>query len=279
VQCLSDADGRIVGYAKILQDRSDLKTEFDTLRARIDAQREELGRRNLVLTTMAHELRNPMGVIQNAVEIIRRLYPDDMKLATPTQMLTRQVVYMGTLIEDILESARLHAGKVVLQIERVPLATVIRKAAENNDAAIRAKHQSIELMLPLVPIEIDADATRLQQVFGNLISNASKFSPDRARIWVSTMPENEFATVRVRDEGRGISAELLPHVFELFAQGRQELSGSLGIGLSIVRQYVEMHGGTVAVRSAGTGRGSEFIVRLPIRQPAPTAAPGDAAAS
>ncbi len=273
VQCLRDADGKVVGYAKILQDRTDLKSDFDTLRTRIDALREELGSRNLVLTTMAHELRNPMGVIQNAVEIVRRVHPDDTQLAAPLQMLTRQVAYISALIEDILESARLHAGKVTLQIESIHLETVIKKAAESCGASLRAKHQPLELLLPPVPIEIEADATRLQQVFVNLISNASKFSPDRTHIWVSMMPENEYATVRVRDEGWGIQSELLPHVFELFTQGKQSISGSLGIGLSIVRQYVEMHGGSVAVRSPGIGRGSEFIVRLPIRQRRQPSAP------
>jgi PAS domain S-box-containing protein len=278
VECLRDAEGRVAGYAKILQDRTDLKTDFGTLRTRIDALREELGSRNLLLTTMAHELRNPMGVIQNAVEIVRRSHPHDEQLAAPLQMLTRQVAYISTLIEDILESARLGAGKVALQIERIVLASVIQKAVESCGASVRAKRQSVELLLPSVPIEIEADATRLQQVFVNLISNASKFSPDHKRIWVGTMPENEYVTVRIRDEGRGIPPELLPHVFELFTQGKQEMSGSLGIGLSIVRQYVEMHGGTVAVRSPGIGRGSEFIVRLPVRQDSRPSAPHGASA-
>jgi len=277
MQSLRDEDGRIAGYAKMLQDRTDLRSDLDTLRTRIDSLREELDSRTLVMTTMAHELRNPMGVIHNAVEIVRRTHPDDPKLATPIQMLTRQFAYISTLIEDLLESARAQAGKVTLQFERFALRTVLAQAVESCGASLRAKNQSVELVLPPVPIEIEADATRLQQVFVNLISNASKFSPEGARAWVVVMPEDEYAVVRVRDQGRGIPSELLPHVFDLFTQGKQQ-SGSLGLGLALVRQYVELHGGTVAVRSEGTGRGSEFIVRLPLRQSEQTARPDDASA-
>ena len=267
MQRLRATDGRLAGFAKILQDRTDLRTRFDTLRAQIQSIRGELDSRNMVMTTLAHELRNPMGVIQNAVDIVRRTHPEDPKLVTPLQMLTRQISYISTLIEDLLESARAQMGKVTLQFDRFPLRTVLAKALESCSASIRAKDQSSELLLPIVPLEIEADATRLQQVFVNLISNASKFSGEGARIWVTAMAEDEFAVVRVRDEGRGIPSDLLPNVFELFTQGRLQ-SGSLGLGLSIVREYVEMHGGSVAVRSEGVGRGSEFIVRLPIRQPA-----------
>jgi PAS domain S-box-containing protein len=278
MQRLRDKDGRLAGFAKMLQDRTDLRADLDTLRTRIDSLRGELDSRTLVMTTMAHELRNPMGVIQNAVEIVRRTHPDDPKLATPVQMLTRQVTYISTLIEDLLESARARSGKVTLQFERFPLRTVLAQAVESCGASLRARNQSVELLLPAVPIEIEADSTQLQQVFVNLISNASKFSPEGARAWVVVMPEDEFAVVRVRDQGRGIPSELLPHVFDLFTQGRMQ-AGSLGLGLSIVKQYVELHGGTVAVRSEGTGRGSEFIVRLPLRQSERTARRDDASSA
>jgi PAS domain S-box-containing protein len=266
VQPLRDEHGRLAGFANMLQDRSDLRTELDTLRARVDTAREAFDSRELVLTTMAHELRNPIGVILNAVEIVKRSFPDDPKLATPIQMLTRQVSYISSMIEDLLESARVQTGKVALRCERLQLRTVLAKAIESCSASTRAKDQRVELVLPAVPIEIEADSTRLQQVFVNLLSNASKFSPERATIWLTSMAEDEYAVVRVRDEGRGISPELLPRVFELFTQGKQRVPGSLGLGLAIVRQYVELHGGSVAVRSEGLGRGSEFIVRLPLSQ-------------
>jgi PAS domain S-box-containing protein len=276
MHCLRDRDHRIVGFSKILWDRTDLRTQLDTLRSRMAGYRQDLENRGLMLGTVAHELRSPLGVLVNAVEIIRKHHPDDANLATPIQMLKRQAAYLSSLIEDILESARLQAGKVVLELRKVDLGEVVRSAIESCDALLRPRQQRVELVLPEVPVTLEADRTRLQQVLVNLISNASKFSGERARVWISAMTEDESAVVRVRDAGQGISPELLPHVFDLFAQGRHDVGGSLGIGLSLVRQYVELHSGTVAVRSEGVGRGSEFIVRLPLRQTDARATPDDA---
>jgi signal transduction histidine kinase len=168
----------------------------------------------------------------------------------------------------LLESVRLQTGKVALQTEKINLHDLLTVAIENVGATLREKHQKVELVLPEPPIMLNADATRLKQVFSNLLSNASKFSGDRTTIWVKTITENDEVSVRVEDQGRGIPPDLLPRLFELFTQGEtsSHQSSGLGLGLSIVKQYVELHGGSVQARSEGMGLGSEFIVRLPFQK-------------
>jgi two-component system CheB/CheR fusion protein len=173
-------------------------------------------------------------------------------------------------VEDLLELGRVKAAKVALQIERVELRAIVDAALETASASLHERDQVAQVILP--PIELEVDATRLRQVLVNLISNASKFSPERARIWIKGTTEGEEAVLRVVDEGHGIAPDLLPRVFDLFAQGAPEAPGpraGLGLGLSLVKEYVELHGGRVQVRSEGPGRGSEFIVRLPLPTQAP----------
>jgi two-component system CheB/CheR fusion protein len=267
--CLKDAEGKTTGFSKILRDRTDMKEQIDLLRNRNRVLEAENQQKMIMLGTLAHELRNPLGALANAAQLIEIVYPQDKKLVPTTQLIKRQVRYLSTLIEDLLENVRLQTGKVVLQTKPTEIQALLANATESISPTIREKRQKIELLLPRIPIMLDADPTRLKQVFINLLSNASKFSDSTATIWVKVITEDNELVLRVEDQGRGIPSDLLPHLFELFSQGEtadyQGHSG-LGLGLSIVKQYVELHGGSIQARSEGVGRGSEFIVRLPLMQ-------------
>lgn len=270
--CLKDHEGKIAGFSKLLRDRTDLKEHIDLLRNKVRALEAENQQKTIMMGTLAHELRNPLGALSNATQLIEISYPQDSRLAPTIQLIKRQVRYLSTLIEDLLETVRLQTGKVALQTQPVDLYSLLCGAIENVSAATREKQQKIELLLPEPPITLNVDPTRLNQVFSNLLSNASKFSGNSATIWVKVMTENDEVSVRIEDQGRGIPPDLLPRLFELFTQGETSghQSAGLGLGLSIVKQYVELHGGSVQARSEGVGRGSEFIVRLPLERGGPT---------
>ncbi len=264
--CLRDESGRIAGYSKLLRDRTDVKEQTDALRTQAESLLAENQRQTLLVGTLAHELRNPLGVLSNAGQLIEMAYPEDPKLRNATQLIARQTKYLATLIEDLLEDVRIRTGKVELHRARVDLHSVLNDAIESVGAAVREKGQAVELVFPQTPIALNADATRLKQVFVNLLANASKFSAQGDKIWVKAMTEGNEAVVRVEDRGRGIPPDVLPRIFALFTQagGPGASRAGLGLGLAIVKQYVELHGGTVQGRSEGPGHGSEFVVRLPL---------------
>jgi PAS domain S-box-containing protein len=262
--CLYGPDGKVAGYCKVMRDRTDLKEHVELLNNRAKTLETEVQQKNVLLGTLAHELRNPLGVLSNATQLMGMIYPDDQKLEPVTQLIGRQVKYLSTLIEDLLENARLQAGKVELQVKPIDLCDVLANAIESV-VSIQEKRQKTELILPQSPIEVCVDPVKAKQVFVNLLSNASKFSDEGKTIWVRAITEDDQAVVRVEDEGRGISPEMLPRLFEMFSQGDVSHGhASLGLGLSIVKQYVELHGGTVQARSEGPNRGSMFVVRLPL---------------
>ena len=269
MESIRGADGTLLGFSKVLRDRTDLRGQIETLANRADALAADERRQALLLGTLAHEVRTPLGSIANAVELIDMLYPDDAKLAQVSQFIARQTKYISSLIEDLLEHVRVQAGKIVLKTQRIDIGTVINASLETAAAATR--EQRVEVLLPSVPIVVEADAARLQQVFVKLAANAATFSNRGATIWIKGTTEGDEAVVRVQDEGRGISPDLLPHVFEFFSQAEaasDERWAGMGLGLALVKEYVALHGGSVQVRSEGIGRGSEFIVRLPLTRTA-----------
>jgi PAS domain S-box-containing protein len=267
--CLKDSAGKIIGFGKILRDRTDTREYIEMLRNKTRALEAENQQKMVMMGTLAHELRNPLGALSNAAQLIEIVYPQDKKLAPTIQLIKRQVKYLSTLIEDLLENVRLQTGKVTLQTRPTDLQELLTAAIENVCPAIRDKRQKIELLQPRDPIVLEIDPTRLKQVFTNLLSNASKFSDDMATIWIKALTEDDEVVVRVEDEGRGIPNDLLPRMFEVFSQGDtadHPHNSGLGLGLAIVKQYVELHGGSVQARSEGISRGSQFIVRLPYEQ-------------
>jgi len=182
-------------------------------------------------------------------------------------MMERQVNHMVRLVDDLLEVSRITRGKIELRRERVELAAVVQSAVETSRPLIEAAHHQLAINLPLQPLTLEADPVRLAQVIANLLNNAAKFTEEGGQLWLTVRREGDEAVVSIRDTGLGISADMLPRVFDMFAQVDRTLKraqGGLGIGLTLARTLVEMHGGRVEVRSEGPGKGSEFTVRLPL---------------
>jgi len=248
--------------------------------ALLDADR----RKDDFLAILAHELRNPLAPIRNAIEILQRRGPEDPKLVKMRDLIERQVQHLSRLVDDLLDVSRITQGKINLKPEALDLREIVKHAVESNLAGIRAHGHEIDVKLPPEPVYSYGDSVRIAQVFGNLINNAVKYTHDGGRILVDLAVADGHAIVAVRDNGIGIASEYLSHVFELFGQVRNPRphgQDGLGIGLALVRRLVEMHDGFVEARSDGVDRGSEFTVKLPLLKSdavsglLPTALPAD----
>jgi signal transduction histidine kinase len=232
-----------------------------------EALREADRHRTHFLAMLAHELRNPLAPIRNAVEILRRAGGDEQKVRSVTEMMQRQVGQMVRLVDDLLDVSRISRDKINLRKEPIELASVVHHAVEAARPDCESRDQKLTVTLPPQPTYLNGDPIRLAQVVGNLLSNASKFTEKGGRIQLTVERVGKEAVIRVRDTGLGIAAEQLLRIFEIFTQVDTSLERSrdgLGIGLTLVKTLVEMHGGTVEARSAGIGQGSEFVVRLPV---------------
>lgn len=230
--------------------------------------------KNEFLAILAHELRNPLAPLRNAVQILQRSPGDAVVAARARDLIDRQVHNMSRLVSDLLEAARAQNGQIKLQRAAVDLRASLEHVRDLMQPVFEDKHQTLHMILPKSPVWVEGDATRLEQVFTNLLSNANKFTPERGAIEISmsvdlTDERMRCAVIRVVDNGEGIDAELAPRLFELFTQADRSLAhaqGGLGIGLSLVRTLVELHDGNVSMRSDGRGTGSTFEVRIPISQ-------------
>ena len=220
------------------------------------------------LAVLAHELRNPLTVIGGAVDILD-VCPNDLGSIKQSQVLIRQQLeWILRIVEDLQDMTRIATGKLEMRMQRVDLTGVVRQAMDGARPLILAGHHTLVLQAPTRPIYVSADPMRVTQVLSNLIENATKFCRMHGRIVVRVERGADDAILSVRDDGIGIDADALPHLFDLFTQSEPATAGSprgLGIGLSLVKRIVEHHGGTVSARSDGPGSGSEFIVRIPAR--------------
>lgn len=259
-------DGTILGFAKILRNRTDLKGQMESAQNRADSLQAANEHKNHFITTLAHELRNPLSAIANSLSILQKAgsQTEDCKFARAT--IHRQLDHMRRMIEDLLEAAKTRVGKIQLNLSEMPLNEIVRDAVEACRGKLDARTHSFELIMADAPIIVRADRERLLQVFVNLIENAIKFTEYGGRIWVKLSVESDEAVFKIEDTGIGISPEMLPRIFDLFTQAEfgGESDSGLGIGLSVVRDLSQLHGGTVQVRSDGIGKGSEFTVRLPL---------------
>ena len=232
-----------------------------------EALREADRRKDIFLATLAHELRNPLAPMRNAVELIKLKGTPDAELVWARDVIDRQVTVMARLLDDLLDIGRISGDKLELRRQQVELGSVIRRAVDACRPQVDSLKHTLIVALPPQPIELDADPVRLGQIFGNLFDNACKYTPAGGHIWVSAGQEGPQAVVRVRDAGIGIPQANLSSIFDMFAQVDRRVEGAqrgLGIGLHLVKRLVELHGGTVEAESAGEGRGSEFTVRLPL---------------
>ena len=244
-------------------------------RARAAAALEAAARqKDEFLATLAHELRNPLAPIRNALEIIR-MVGGSPPVERNRALIERQVDQLVRLVEDLLDVSRVVRGKITLRRERVDLAAVAAQAVETAQPLIDTQGHALVVALPAEPVPVDADPLRLVQVVSNLLTNAAKYMERGGHIRLAVGDEGGAAVVRVRDSGIGIAPELLPYVFDLFVQADHSAArsqGGLGIGLTLVKSLVEMHGGEVEARSEGLGRGSEFLFSLPWQGSAPSPA-------
>ena len=223
-------------------------------------------RQDEFLAMLAHELRNPLAPIRGAAALLVRVDSTDPMLPLIRKVIQRQVEHMARLIDDLLDVSRVTQGKVTLQRQPTAVTEFVDHAVETCRELIDARHQQLTLDIPVTPLYVDGDPVRLAQIIGNLLHNAAKYTQAGGAITVSVQRHHDTVVIRVTDNGVGILAELLPHIFELFTQDDRSLSRTetgLGIGLTVVRSMVELHGGTVEARSGGRGQGSEFIVTLP----------------
>jgi len=224
-------------------------------------------RKDEFLAMLSHELRNPLAPIRNAVEVIRRLTPGaDKRIAWATDVTERQVRQLTRLVEELLDVARISQGKIALRTAPLDLCAVVAHGVETVRELIDKRRHTLRLKLPSEPVSLQGDFARLAQVVANLLNNAAKYTEDGGEIEVALEVQDTRAQIRVRDNGLGIDAELLPYVFELFEQGKRSLDrsqGGLGVGLTLVQRLVHLHGGEVVAHSGGIGQGSEFIVTLP----------------
>ena len=242
---------------------ADLITRVQYEQALRDGER----RKDEFLATLAHELRNPLAPIRHCLELLKRDRSDPGRVARRSLVMERQVSHMVRLIDDLLDVGRIASNKLELKTERVELASIVHEVVDACRPLIENTGHELSVKLPSEPIHLRADPVRLSQVLGNLITNSCKYTEPGGRIWLTVERQASEAAVSVRDNGAGIPPDQLPNVFNLFMQVDRTLEkskGGLGLGLPLVKRLVEMHGGSVTAHSEGLGRGSEFIVRLPV---------------
>ena len=249
----------------------ELRRTQDALRASEEQLRAADRRKDEFLATLAHELRNPLVPMRNAVELFRATASFPPELERPRGILDRQVRLMARLLDDLLDVARISRNALELRIERVTLGGVLDAALETSRPLIDAGRHTLIVTLPPEPIQLQADPVRLSQVFSNILNNAAKYTEPGGRIEIVAVRDASDVVVSIKDTGIGISPDVLPYIFDIFTQATQAIDrsqGGLGIGLSLVKGLVGLHGGSVEAKSRGAGLGSEFVVRLPIESTA-----------
>jgi len=253
-------DGKLIGYATVSRDITERKRAEDALR-QADRHKDEF------LATLAHELRNPLAPIRTGLDLLKRAGDNPALREKVRCTMERQTEQLVTLVNDLLDVSRISRGILELRRSRVALGDIIRSAVESAQPFIDKERHLLSVHLPDEPIHLDGDPHRLAQVVSNLLNNAARYTPSGGRIWLTAQRLGGELLLAVRDNGIGIQPEMREHIFDMFAQAdhnQERAKAGLGIGLTLVKSLVEMHGGTVDVHSEGPGRGSEFRVRLPI---------------
>jgi CheY-like chemotaxis protein len=220
------------------------------------------------LAILAHELRNPLAPIRNGAEVLRTICTDPRQVQV-VEIMSRQIVHLTRLLDDLLETARLRRGIVLLQRQSVDVGSIVQDALDAIRPAIDARRQTLVVSLPATPIQMNCDPTRLVQVLQNLLDNANRFTAEGGALRLKAEVVASELVLEVSDNGEGVDPALLARLFNVFTQGEQPLhrpQGGLGVGLAIARNIIEMHGGTIGASSEGRGLGSQFVIKLPIEQ-------------
>jgi PAS domain S-box-containing protein len=258
ITALFDHDGTLRGFAKITRDLTD-RRQVEQLQL-ADRQKNEF------LAMLAHELRNPLAPIRNGVELLKTAVTREPIIHETTRMMERQITHLVRLVDDLMDVSRIVTGKIHLEREPIDISTVIERAIEEVQPTIDARGHELMVVRPVRPVIVNGDVVRLAQVVSNLLSNAAKYTDKPSQIWLSIEPNEHRVLLRVRDSGIGMTAEELARIFNLFEQADTSIArsqGGLGIGLTLVKRIVELHGGAVTATSAGLSQGSEFVVQLP----------------
>jgi two-component system CheB/CheR fusion protein len=259
-----DDSGKLIYMSGAILDITEHKAMETAARRRAQELADDDRRKDEFLAMLGHELRNPLAPIRNAAQILKILPQPDPESEKAREMIERQVDHLTHLVDDLMDVSRITRGKIRLNKQALELRAILERAAEASRPVIESRRHTFHMSIS-PGLWVEADDTRLTQVVGNLLNNAAKYTEEGGEIWLSARQEDGEAVIRVRDNGIGIAPEMLPHLFEPFTQATRSLDraqGGLGLGLTVVKRLVELHGGRVDVYSPGLGRGSEFIVRL-----------------
>lgn len=265
VNAVHSPSGELLGFVKLMRDQTDQRAHLERFENEVSALGEAREKTHLFLKTLGHEMRNPLGVLINTQMILSRLVSDERARKAVDQM-GSQIAVLRRLADDLMDVSRLELGKMDLARERVDLRELLRSAALDFQDAARQKSIELVALLPPSVLLVDVDRARIQQVVLNLLGNAIKYTQAGGSVWIKASQEGDEVVARVQDTGIGIFPPVLPRIFDLFTQApeAQAMSGGgIGVGLALVRQLVELHGGTVQAKSPGLGKGSEFSFRLP----------------
>jgi PAS domain S-box-containing protein len=254
---VKDAHGQVTGVSIV--------AEESTERKQAEAAVQEANRRkDVFLATLAHELRNPLAPMRTGLDLLQSLRGDATEAERAIQMMDRQLTHLVRLVDDLLDVSRISRGKIQLQKERLDLSEIIEAAMDMSRSGLDRDDRHVTLSVPGEPLPVVGDRVRLVQIVANLLNNAAKFTNPGGHIELCVVPQGDQVEIRVQDDGRGIAREQLGDIFEMFAQAEPGRGGGLGIGLTLVRSLVEMHGGSVRADSDGLGHGTTFTVSLPL---------------
>ena len=255
--------------ARVIQNLANFASAAYQVRSSLEAVREADRRKDEFLAMLGHELRNPLFPLQNAIEFLVKTESDKPELQQAQGIIQRQLALMGRLIDDLMDASRITQRKIKLRKERIEFKTAVQHAIEASRPLIESRRHQLAVALPPEPAYIDADPARLEQILTNLLTNAARYTKEGGRIEISAHVENSQIVIRISDNGIGIPPDKLASIFELFSQLDRSVErshGGLGIGLTLVMSLAKLHGGSVEALSAGIGKGSEFIVRLPLHR-------------
>jgi PAS domain S-box-containing protein len=265
VMAIKDDAGSLLGYVKVMRDKTDQRSRVELVENQFDALKASHERTQRFLSTLGHEIRNPLAPMTTACHILSRL-SGDRRAEKAVEVISQQVEVLSRLASDLMEISRVGAGKLKLELKKVDLRGLLNEAVSGMQASADAKGVQVEALMPDGSLEVMLDGERFRRVVLNLLGNAIKYTPRGGTVWVKATQEGHDVLMRVEDTGIGIAPDVLPRIFDLFTQESQAadlVPGGLGIGLTIVKELVELHGGNVEARSAGAGKGAEFTVRLP----------------
>jgi PAS domain S-box-containing protein len=265
VRAIKDEAGKLLGYVKVMRDKTDDRAQIEQLENHIKTLRAAQERTQRFLSTLGHEIRNPLAPIQTSCHIVARLTTDP-RAEKAVGIISQQVDVLSRLASDLMEVSRAGAGKLTLDLKKVDLRGLLNEVVAAMRGSAESKGVRLECLMPAGALEVMLDVERFRRVVLNLLGNSLKYTPRGGTVWVKATQEGPTVLFGVEDTGIGIAPEVLPRIFDLFTQESQAadmVPGGLGIGLTIVKELVELHGGNVQARSAGSGKGAEFTVRLP----------------